>query len=95
MIRLVRIIHESVVGQRHFNVPQGLETYVRQRVGPIPRVCLFDVWPKAIITVAWGETPGNRDPRSVLADGHIHWGGQPRVTMAFGQTVEHWVVAAR
>ena len=62
--------------------------YVRQHVGPIPRLVFFPDWPKAIITVAWGETPGNRDHSTCLAEGHNHLGGQTSVTMAFGQTIE-------
>ena len=44
-------------------------------------------WPKAIITVAWGNAPGNRSDRTRLAEGQIHLrNGLLRVNMAFGQT---------
>jgi hypothetical protein len=44
-------------------------------------------WPKAIITVAWGNAPGHRSPRTRLAEGQTHlWHGLPRMNMAFGQT---------
>jgi len=30
-------------------------------------------WPKANLTVAWGNAPGNQaDPEIFLAEGHIH-----------------------
>ena len=58
----------------------------------MPRWDRFDVWPKAIVTVAWGETPGNRRHRTCLAEGHIHSVVLPRVIMAFGQMIGYALV---
>ena len=45
-------------------------------------------WPQAIITVAWGNAPGNRSHGTRLAEGQTHLRhGLPRVNMAFGQTI--------
>ena len=55
------LLAPMLVGQRHFDVASRPEVHVKQHVRLRSRWNCFRVWPKAIITVAWGETPGNRD----------------------------------
>jgi|ETNmetMinimDraft_30_1059905.scaffolds.fasta_scaffold08498_3 hypothetical protein len=43
-------------------------------------------WPKAILIVAWGITPGLVIRRRLLAEGHTHRSGNAAsLNMAFGQ----------
>ena len=66
----------------------GVPPALRDRLRRAIRLGLMGdpVWPKASVTVAWGETPGKLKVLRVLAEGHIHVPGDDKVSMAFGQT---------
>jgi hypothetical protein len=79
-------------GQRHSKLA-GLgksarkSTPARRASFEVALIGVSFVWPKASITVAWGETPGNSNETHVLAEGHIHIGTVDDVNMAFGQSI--------